>query len=200
MNDPVSSRVPSSRPGLSGALQAAAVAVATVVLFLWSGLTQMFPWGVPTVQNVAQTSGDPDAFGATLTRLPPGALATPRFDVELGDGISTLTTDRSFAWIVSVPIERYDPVRYFATELATQAMCALVLVLALRLSSPLPRREGAGLVALFAVGASAASYGVMANWWGLPLLYAGGMSFNLVVGWLLGALAASFVLHRGTAA
>lgn len=198
MHDPVTPRLP-ARPPIGILRASSAVAAATVVLFLWSGLTQSFPWGVPTVHNVAQTSAAPAAFGATPTHLPPGAIATTSFDTEMGDGISTLTTDRSFAWIVSVPIDRYDPIRYFAFEVATQATCALVLVVALRLSSPLSRRERAGLVALYALAANAATYGAMANWWGLPLSYACGMSFNLLVGWLLGAAAANFVLERTTA-
>ncbi|MCA2979529.1 MAG: hypothetical protein INH41_28445 [Myxococcaceae bacterium] len=175
---------------------AVAVIACAATLFVWSGLTQVFPWGVPTVQVVAQTTGEPAAFGASPVRRPPGALATSAFDDELGDGNGTLTTDRSFAWIVSVPVERYHPTRYFIGEAVTQLACAAMLVEALWLLSSLPLPRRALVLALLATAAAGATYGYMTNWWGLPLRYSGGMSVNLVVGWVLGAAVASVVLDR----
>lgn len=174
---------------------ALAVIACTATLFLWSGLAQTFPWGVPTVRTVAQTSTEPDTFGAVPIRRPPGALTTSAFDDELGEGISTLTTDRSFAWIVSVPIGRYDPTRYFLAEAATQLACATLLVLALWLLSPLSKPRRALVLSLLGMAAACATFGSMTNWWGLPARYSGGMSVNLVVGWVLGAAAATLALE-----
>lgn len=173
-----------------------ALAACTTTLFVWSGVSQLFPWGVPTVRNVAQTTDDPSSFGASPLRLAPGELTTAAFDEVLGLGVSTLMTDRSFAWIVSVPRSRYDPVRYFAWELVSQLGCALVLVVALSLLSPLPWRRRGAVLALFAVGASVATYGVMTNWWGLPLRYSAGMGLNLVMGWLLSGAVGTLVLRQ----
>lgn len=174
----------------------AAVAACTVVLFVWSGLSQLFPWGVPTVRNVAQTRAEPKSFGATPMRFAPGELTTSGFDEVLGNGISTLTTERSFAWIVSVPIDRYDPTRYFLQEVVSQLLCSVCLVIAALLLSPLPWRRVAGVVALFGIAAGVATYGVMTNWWGLPVRYSGGMCVNLAVGWLLGGAAITVILKR----
>jgi hypothetical protein len=174
-----------------------AVVAAAVTLFVWSGLTQVFPWGVPTVRNVAQTTEDPASFGAQPVRKAPGALTTAAFDEVLGDGLSTLTTDRSFAWIVSVPLSRYDPMRYFAFEFASQLACSIALVLAMWLLSPLSGRRRAAVGALFGLAACVATYGVMANWWGLPVPYAAGMSLNLVIGWLLAGAVSSLLTNGG---
>jgi hypothetical protein len=170
------------------------IVACTLMLFVWSGLSQLLPWGVPTVRNFSQTTAPPTSFGATPEQHMPGELTTPAFDEVLGSGIATLTTDRSFAWIVSVPRERYDPTRYFVREFVTQFGCAVILVVAVGLLSPLSSRKRLGVLALFGVGASLATYGVMTNWWGLPLLYSGGLSANLVAGWLLAASVANALL------
>lgn len=188
--------MPTSHERTSPARIVTALALCTITLFVWSGLSQLFPWGVPTVRNVAQTTADPGSFGATPLRMGPGELTTNAFDEVLGNGLSTLTTDRSFAWIASVPRARYDPTRYFAWEFASQFACALVLVLAVCLLSPLSWRRRLAVLASFGVGASVATYGVMTNWWGLPLRYSAGMSLNLVMGWLLSGAVATLMLHR----
>lgn len=175
---------------------AAAIVGSTLTLFCWSGLCQVFPWGVPTVRTFAETSAEPSAFGAVLQRVTPGTLTTGGFDEQLGDGIATLTTDRSFAWVVSVPLRRYDPTRYFLGELLCQLVCSMLLVLGLRLLEPVPRPRRLAIVGLLAAAATVGTYGVMTNWWGLPLRYSGGMSVNLVIGWLLGAAVITFVLER----
>jgi hypothetical protein len=174
----------------------AAVAACTVVLFVWSGASQIFPWGVPTVRSFAQTSGNPSSFGTALVKVAPGTLTTNAFDEQMGDGIYTLTTDRSFAWIVSVPLARYDPARYFLVELLCQLVCSLLLVTAMIWLAPLPRRRRAAVLGVLALGAIVGTYGVMTNWWGLPLLYSVGMSANFMVGWLAAAVVATAILER----
>lgn len=172
-----------------------ASALAGLLLFLWSGLSQLFPWGVPTVPTFAATTDDPGAFQAPhLVRVPAGTFTTPAFDERLGDGIATLTTDRSFAWVVSIPRERYDPGRYFGLELLSQLVVAALLVAFLRLTGELPRRRRVQALALLAAAGLVATYGVMANWWGLPARYALGLSVNVVVGWCLAAVVALRVL------
>lgn len=174
----------------------AAVAACTATLFVWSGLSQVLPWGVPTVRTVAQTSDEPPSFGASPLRVAPGTFTTTAFDDQFGDGLNTLMTDRAFAWVAAVPRTRYDPMRYFVGELLCQLVCSLALVLATVLLTPLPRRRRLALVAVFGLGTSVGTYGVMTNWWGLPLRYSGGMSANLVVGWLIGALVATAIVER----
>jgi Mg2+/citrate symporter len=46
---------------------------ATIILFLWSGVTQMFPWGVPTAQAIsAQSSKKTDSFQTPFCINPVG--------------------------------------------------------------------------------------------------------------------------------
>jgi len=168
------------------------VGAVTFTLVVWSGLSQVFPWGFATVRTFAATSGSAeDLAGAAVERVAPGTFTTEAFDGALGSGISTLTTERSFAWVVSVPRARYRPTRYLALEIACQSAVAALLVAIAALLRDLPRRRVVRLVLLFGIAAAVATYGVMMNWWGLPARYALGMTFNLVAGWTIaGALAA----------
>ena len=86
-----------------------AVVVGTIVLFVWNGLTQFFPWGVGVVNQLSATSGEKYVFDAQrLEEAPAGTWTTQAFEDRLGDGISTLATDNSFSWIVAVPRDQYD--------------------------------------------------------------------------------------------
>jgi hypothetical protein len=168
--------------------------VAGVVLFVWSGLVQIFPWGVPSAAVLAsQTEGQTEPFQApNVQRLPANALTTPQFDIEMVDRVNTLITDGTFSWIVTKPLAYYNPLLYFAREFATQIVAGLLLTLLLILTSPLPVRQRLLMVTVAGVLAAVASYGQLFNWWGLTLVYALGVSVNLVIGWIV----ASFVLTR----
>ena len=169
-----------------------------LLLFLWGGLTQLLPWGLSTVRTFATTSGDPYVFGADrLQTAAPNTFTTSAFESAFGQGISTLATDASFSWIVSVPSSAYDPTRYFALELLSQLMVAIVLVAVLATLAPLGPRRAIRVVLLLCVAAMVATYGVMANWWGLPAEYALGMAANLVFGWAVAATSICVVLFRG---
>ena len=163
-----------------------AVIVGTLILFVWNALTQFFPWGVGAVDNLSATSGQSYVLVTSgLEVAPPGTWTTQAFDDRLGNGVSTLATDRSFSWIVAVPREGYNLTRYFALHVLTQAGVALFLVLVLWLLKPLPRGRRMASVFVIGVAAMIGTYGSMMVWWGLPAAYGLGASVNLLAGWLL---------------
>jgi hypothetical protein len=165
---------------------ALAVLVGTVLLVLWNGLTQLFPWGLGAVSNFSATSGESYALAAPrLEEAPPGTWTTPAFEAQLGNGISTLATDDSFSWIVAVPRERYDPARYVSLHILSQAAIALFLVLVLWPLQRLRRTARLASVLLLGVAAMLGSHGTMMVWWGTPAAYAVGSAGNLLAGWLL---------------
>lgn len=170
-----------------------ATLVATVVLFLWSGLTQRLPWGVARVQTLStQSPGGVEAFQApNLVELPPGSLTTPGFDERVSGRVSTLTTDRTFAWIVARPVGEYSPGAYLARKAQTQLVVAALLAAIWLLLPEAPLSTRLALVALVGSAAAAGSYGQLMNWWGLSASYGVGVSVNLVIGWLLATLAVS---------
>ena len=163
------------------------VLISTVILFLWSGVSQMFPWGVPSTQTVStQSDNQTESFQApNLIELPPYSLTTPDFDRQFANKISTLTTDDSFSWIISKPIDSYSMGSYFVKEALTQLVVALILGFILLLTVKLDLKTRLGVVALFGLAAVAAIYGQMMNWWGMPALYALGVGINMIVGWIL---------------
>ncbi|MBL8953090.1 MAG: hypothetical protein JNK82_20100 [Myxococcaceae bacterium] len=179
---------------------AASVAAVTLALFFWSGLSQQLPWGVPTVKNVVATTGPVSDFAGTanLVMLPPGALTTPRFDTELGRGISTLTTEGTFAWVMSIDRAGYDPLRYLALELVSQLGVAMFIVVVMWQLRQLAASRRVGVVASMALCASTATWSVLANWWGVPPLFAAGMSLNLIVGWVLGATLSATLMRSAS--
>ena len=89
---------------------------------------------------VTQTRRAETSVGTAPRHGAPGIFATVASDAQLGDGISTLTTDRPFAWIVAVPLARYDPVRDLLGALFWQWLRSLHLVLAVTPLGPLPAR------------------------------------------------------------
>ena len=99
-----------------------AVLVGTMTLFVWNAISSFcFPWGVGAVNNHSATSGESYVLAAPgLEEKPPGTWTTQAFEDGLGNGISTLATDRSFSWIVAVPRERYNLTRYFAFQVLAQ--------------------------------------------------------------------------------
>lgn len=161
----------------------------TVILFLWSGISQMFPWGVPSTQVVSTQSVPSAAFQVeNVLELEAGTLTTDRFDEVFVNKISTLSTDKTFSWIISQPIDQYDAMRYFLFEIITQFLVALILATLLSLTTGLSFGKRIQLVLLGGVLAVAAIYGQQMNWWGVPAVYALGSGFNLIVGWNIAAV------------
>lgn len=175
-----------------------AVGASAAVQFLWHGLAQAFPWGTSVARNFSETSGTPYvASVAELQQAPPGTWTTPAFGEQFKDGISTLATDRSFAWVISVPREAYSLPRYFAVHALTQLGIAILLLLVLHLLSPLPRRRRLATLAVIGTTATVGVYGGMLNWLGMPPAFGIGQAFNHVAGWCAGFLILDRLLVRG---
>lgn len=160
---------------------------ATVILFLWSGLTQMLPWGVPTTQTItSQTNKQTEHFQApNLIELSPHSLTTEKFDEQFVNKISALTTDKTFSWIISKPTSYYNVRQYFIKEIVTQLIVALLLTLILFFTTRLDNKARLIIIGIAGTSAVTAIYGQMMNWWGVPAIYALGAGFNLIIGWLL---------------
>ena len=165
----------------------------TLILFLWSGVTQMFPWGVPTAQSIsAQSSKQTSSFQTpNLIELPAGTLTTAQFDDQMLGKISTLTTDKSFSWIISSPIAYYNVGNYFMREVVTQLFVALLLSLILWQMRQLSMNDRLKFIGFAGLLAVIGIYGQQINWWGMPLIYGLGAGVNLIIGWLLVAFVAS---------
>jgi hypothetical protein len=171
--------------------------VATAILFSWSGVTQMLPWGVPSSQNVtAQTNVAEEARVPNLLKVTPNALTTAIFDEQFVGKISTYTTDKTFSWIVTQPLNtNYSG--YFIKEGVTQFIVALLLSLLLLLTVRLTLKTRMALVIIAALAAVSAIYGQLMNWWSLPINYALGVSLNLMIGWVLASfISARFILKE----
>lgn len=173
-----------------------AVLVTGVALFLFSGLSQALPWGVPTAQAVISTTSSvvDDFAPEDAVVLPANALTTERFDAVVEGRVNTLTTDDTFSWIISIPVEAYDPATYLGLEAATQFAVGALLVGFVWSTRHAPLRTRLGYVAGVGVLAVVATYGRLMNWWGLPAGYALGESVNLLGSWVGGTAVASFVL------
>jgi hypothetical protein len=178
-----------------------AVVAGTIVLVVWYGLTQLFPWGTRTVSNFSATSGEAYATAAPeLVEAPAGTWTTEAFEEQLGGRISTLATDRSFSWIVAAPRQSYGIPGYFAFQFLTQAGVAACLTLVLGLLAPLPRPRRLAVVGTMGLAATVGIYGGMMNWWGMPAGYGVGESVNAVAAWLLaGAVIDRLILGKRTA-
>ncbi|WP_338397406.1 hypothetical protein [Persicobacter psychrovividus] len=172
----------------------------TLILFFWSGLTQMLPWGVPSTQNVntQSISAQTEHFQVEqLTKLEAGSLVTPAFDDLFQNKISTLTTDDSFSWIITKPLEYYNPMQYFTIEILTQFLVAILLSWMLILTATLRTTQRVQINVLGAILAAVAVYGQMMNWWGMPAIYALGASFNLLIGCALASfVSAKWIIKR----
>ena len=166
--------------------------VATVILFVWNGLTQNFPWGVSTVQ-ILSTQGQPTdpAQPDSTIKLPPGSLTTEKFDQQMAGKISTLMTDKTFSWVIAKPLSYYDLPGYFTREIITQLTVALLLSLLLWQIRAFELKPRLLVVLLAASAAAIATYGSDFNWMGAPASFAFGGAFNLVAGWLLAAFVVS---------
>jgi hypothetical protein len=174
--------------------------VSTVILFLWSGLTQMFPWGVPTAQTItSQTNKQTESFQTPkLIDLTANSLTTEKFDEQFVNKISTLTTDKTFSWIITKPIGYYNVGNYFIKEIVTQLLVALFLATLLMLTIGLSNQKRLTIIAFTGVLAVTAIYGQMMNWWGVPAIYALGAGLNLIIGWTLSAFVSSKFIIKPT--
>lgn len=175
--------------------------ISTVILFLWSGLTQMFPWGVPTTQTIiSQSDKQTESFQTPdLIELPANSLTTEKFDEQFVNKISTLTTDKTFSWIISAPIDNYNVAGYFIKEIITQLIVAILLAILLTLTINLLNKQRLTLIAIVGLLAVTGIYGQMMNWWSMPSLYALGAGFNLIAGWLIAGFISSKFLIKSTA-
>lgn len=167
--------------------------VSLLILFLWNGLAQMFPWGVPTAQSISsQTAKQTESFQTpNLVELPGNSLTTEKFDEQFVNKISTLTTDKTFSWIITKPLDYYNIGNYFIKEIITQLLSALLLAILLVLTAELANSKRLAIIAISGVLAVAAIYGQMINWWGVPAIYALGAGVNLIIGWIISAFVSS---------
>lgn len=179
-----------------------ATVAAGLALFIWGGVTQMFPWG-PSSAHVVTTETEPD-LGAFHLQTPvvnePGSLGTAAFDEAFSGRLGLLFTDSTVSWISSMPIAYYDGAAYLMRQAATQVIVAALIVGLLILLAQLGRRRSLVVIAICATTASVATYGVLSNWWGLAPAYAIGESANLIVGWMIASVAASYILRLNSEA
>lgn len=176
---------------------------ATLVLFLWSGVTNMLPWGPPSAQVLlteAEDANDPFRTGTRARVIDAGTLVGPNFDEAMSGRVSTLTTTGTFSWIVSRPLGYYDPAAYLAREAVTQALVAVLLTALAWITLSLGRAARLAVFGVAALAAAVASYGQLLNWWGLTAAYGFGAMANLLVGWLLAGVVLTLILRRPTRA
>lgn len=170
--------------------------VMAILLFLWGGLCQVFPWGVSSTQNISclDSTASQSSPVSNMQYVAPLSLSTDDFDAQFMGKISTYTTEKSFSWIITqaVPIN-YGA--YFGKEILNQFFVALLLTTLLILSHTLPLKRRMFLIFTASLVTCAATYGQLINWWQMPLAYGLGASFNLILGWVLtGFISARFIL------
>lgn len=172
--------------------------LSTTILFIWSGLAQMLPWGIASTQNVTvqRVPANEPLQVPNLIQIPVDTLITDQFDRQFLHKISTLTTDTTFSWIITQPLQS-DYTGYLLVELVTQFVVALLLAILLFLTRPLAFGKRIAIVLLVGLLTVAATYGQLMNWWALPALYAVGVSVNLVVGWAMAALLSAQLILKG---
>ncbi|WP_304517542.1 hypothetical protein [Cecembia rubra] len=159
----------------------------TVILFLYGGLAQMLPWGIPSTQVITAQSGEQtEAFQAPQEKkMEPGSLTTEKFDEVMVGKISTLTTDKSFSWIISAPVSRYNAGTYFALELLTQLLVAICLNLLLFLTKQMQLSKRILFMLVAATAVVTSIIGQQLNWWAMPAIYGLGVGINLIISWTL---------------
>ncbi len=174
-----------------------AIVISTVILFMWNGLVQFFPWGVPTTQVLntqAGTTLNVKDMKNAIT-LPANSLTTNEFDEKCNNKVSTLITDKTFSWVIATPLKKYDMGSYFIKEAFTQLLVATFLSLLLFYTVILAFSTRLKIIGLAALAAAVATYGQQMNWWGLPASYGLGVMINLILGWLLvGFIVAKWII------
>ncbi len=163
------------------------ILVSTVIFFVWNGLSQAFPWGVPSTQMVSTKNNlsTEDAKMGKLQSFPSNTFTTEKFDAQFSNKVSTLVTDQSFSWIISKPIAYYDMGAYFMKEVLTQLMVAIFLSLILFYTMMLNLKTRLSIIGLTGLAAAIGVYGQLMNWWGLPAIYGLGVGFNIIISWLI---------------
>lgn len=168
--------------------------VFTILLFLWSGFTQILPWGIPTAQKITVQSHVVSNEIPNLIKMHPNTLTTKEFDAAFKNKISTYTTDNTFSWIVTQPLKS-NYTSYFVGEVITQCLVGILLTLLLALTKNHTLQSRMLFILIIGFTAWVATYGQLLNWWGMPITYAVGVGVNLIVGWLLtGFIVAKFIL------
>ncbi len=168
-----------------------------MVFFSWGFITQFLPWGVPVTQTVVSQRGNTSLFMApNAIEEPVRSLVTESFDTLMINKVSTLATDRTFSWIVSIPIQDYDMNRYFAFEMITQILISILLVALLTLSRNLPQKNRILILLMASLISIVGIYLPFMNWWGLPATYALGAGLNLIVGWTVSGSIIDWFLNR----
>ena len=169
------------------------IIVCTLILFLLSGVAQMLPWGIPTTQNISEQSlpSEQQDNIPNLIKFPPNTLTSEEFDNQFINKISTYTTDHTFSWIVTQPIQN-DYSGYFIKEILTQLIVGILLTILLLLTITLKLKTRLTIIVLFGLLAVTSTYGQLMNWWQLPASYAIGVGINLIIGWLI----TSFIVAR----
>jgi len=171
-----------------------AVTVFTIALFLWSGFTQILPWGIPTAQKISTQSKAVSDEIPDLIHLKPGSLVSNEFEPIFNHKISTYTTDNTFSWIITQPLKtNYSS--YLIGEVITQFFVAILLTLLLVMTKNHTIYSRMMLIAVVGLLAWGATYGQLLNWWAMPSSYAIGVGVNLLIGWLFtGFLVSKFVI------
>lgn len=167
------------------------VLAATVLLVLLGGVSQMLPIGVGSAKRYTQNKKNSKLFGnkpQSVSDLAKTPAVTEQFDALMPNQVSTLETDRSFSWIVSKPISYYNPNAYFGREILTQLVVAIGLVAVVHLLD-FETSKALALTAVMASVASVATYGQLANWWGLNIKYYAGAALTLIVSWFAAVFA-----------
>lgn len=168
--------------------------VFTILLFLWSGLTQMLPWGIPTSQKITVQSNSIVNEIHNLIKLQPNTLTTNDFDSIFNHKISTYTTDSTFSWIITQPLKT-NYTSYFIGEVITQFLVGIFLTILLVLTQKHKIQTRMLFICIVGLVAWTATYGQLLNWWAMPAVYAIGVGVNLMIGWLVsGFLVSRFIL------
>lgn len=160
--------------------------VSTLILFLWSGMTQMLPWGISSTQNINVQTMDnqKQAEAPNILRFDKTLLVTEKFETQFNNKVSTLSSDKTFSWIVTQPIKS-DYSSYFITEALTQLLVAFFIALLLVLTIKLDNKSRLIIIFIAGICATISTYGQLMNWWGLPASYGIGVSINLLIGWTI---------------
>lgn len=166
------------------------VIVVTVALTVLGGVSQAMPWGLGSARQLRQrTDGhEGDEFGPkgdSIIDVSSSPIVTESFEQYAANQVSTLTTDHSFSWIVNKPIDYYRPGRYLGIEVATQLLVAVCIVAIHALLDDTTQGTTILVVFLAAVATAIATYGQLANWWGLTWRYTAGVSLTLIIAWTL---------------
>ena len=170
---------------------ATAVIIYTILLFVWSGFTQVLPWGIPTAQKITTQSKEFIKEIPNLIKVEQNNLTTDAFDKTFNNRISTYTTNNTFSWIITQPLQN-DYSGYFINEIIVQFFVGALLTCILAFTIKLDLKTRLSIIFIMGFLAFTATYGQLMNWWRLPPKYALGVGLNLIAGWTL----SSFIISK----